>query len=44
MISIPEEVNQILRILEDSKTICVTGHVLPDGDCIGSQLALAYAL
>lgn len=44
MISIPAEVNQILRILEDSKTICVTGHVLPDGDCVGSQLALAYAL
>ena len=24
--------------------ICVVGHIRPDGDCIGSQLALALAL
>ena len=44
MITIPEEVNQILQILEEAKTVCIAGHVLPDGDSIGSQLALTYAL
>ena len=37
----------ILRILEgirSSETICVVGHIRPDGDCIGSQLGLAIAL
>src|SRR3989440_8339261 len=37
----------ILRILEgirSSETICVAGHVSPDGDGIGPQLALAMAL
>src|SRR5436190_10240093 len=37
----------ILRILEairSSETICIVGHVRPDGDCIGSQLGLAMAL
>lgn len=37
----------ILRILDairESETICVVGHVRPDGDCVGSQLALAMAL
>lgn len=37
----------ILRILEgirESQTICVAGHVRPDGDCVGSQLGLALAL
>ena len=37
----------ILRILEgirNSQSICVVGHVRPDGDCIGSQLGLAFAL
>ena len=37
----------IQRILEEvraSDSICVVGHVRPDGDCIGSQLGLAIAL
>lgn len=42
--SIPEEVNQILQILKEAKSICIVGHVLPDGDCIGSQLAMGIAL
>ncbi len=37
----------IQRILDEvraSDSICVVGHVRPDGDCIGSQLGLAMAL
>jgi nanoRNase/pAp phosphatase (c-di-AMP/oligoRNAs hydrolase) len=36
----------IQRILEEiraSETICVVGHIRPDGDCIGSQIGLAMA-
>jgi len=35
---------RILEIVRKSETLCVAGHVRPDGDCIGSQLALACAL
>jgi phosphoesterase RecJ-like protein len=34
----------ILEALRESATICVVGHVRPDGDCIGSQLGLGLAL
>src|SRR5258706_1249883 len=37
----------IQRIIDEilaSETLCVVGHIRPDGDCIGSQLALAMAL
>jgi phosphoesterase RecJ-like protein len=37
----------IQRILDEvraSDSICVVGHIRPDGDCIGSQLGLAMAL
>jgi bifunctional oligoribonuclease and PAP phosphatase NrnA len=37
----------VLRVIEAiraSETICIVGHVRPDGDCIGSQLGLALAL
>src|SRR4051812_34368318 len=37
----------IQRILDEvraSESICVVGHIRPDGDCIGSQLGLAMAL
>jgi bifunctional oligoribonuclease and PAP phosphatase NrnA len=37
-------IDRILEALKDSLTVCVVGHTRPDGDCIGSQLALAYAL
>ena len=37
-------ISRILDGLRASDTICVVGHVRPDGDCIGSQLALALAL
>ena len=40
----PRIVQKIIQALRDSKTICVVGHVRPDGDCVGSQLGLALAL
>ena len=36
--------DQIIHKLKAAKTVAVTGHMRPDGDCIGSQLAVAYAL
>lgn len=35
---------QLLSALRNAHSVCVTGHVRPDGDCIGSQLGLAIAL
>ena len=40
----PKIVDRILEAIKASQTICVVGHVRPDGDCVGSQLALALAL
>jgi bifunctional oligoribonuclease and PAP phosphatase NrnA len=40
----PTIVGPILETLRGSQTCCVVGHVRPDGDCVGSQLALARAL
>ena len=37
-------IQRILEGIRNSETICVVGHVRPDGDCIGSQLGLALAL
>ena len=33
-----------LELLSDAKTVLLTGHERPDGDCIGSQAALARVL
>lgn len=41
---VPETVERILKTLNSAKTVCVVGHVRPDGDCVGSQLGLAIAL
>lgn len=35
---------RIVDALRSCQTICVVGHVRPDGDCIGSQLGLTLAL
>jgi bifunctional oligoribonuclease and PAP phosphatase NrnA len=40
----PKILDRILEGLRASQTCCVVGHVRPDGDCVGSQLALALAL
>ena len=37
-------IQRILDEIRASDSICVVGHVRPDGDCIGSQLGLAMAL
>jgi phosphoesterase RecJ-like protein len=40
----PRVVQKIIHAIRNSRTVCVVGHVRPDGDCIGSQLGLALAL
>jgi bifunctional oligoribonuclease and PAP phosphatase NrnA len=40
----PKIIERILEAIGASQTFCVVGHVRPDGDCIGSQLALSLAL
>lgn len=40
----PKIIDRILEGIGGSQTICVVGHVRPDGDCIGSQLGLTLAL
>jgi phosphoesterase RecJ-like protein len=37
-------IQRILDGIRASSTICIVGHVRPDGDCVGSQLGLAMAL
>jgi len=40
----PAIIARIIEAIRDAKTICIVGHVRPDGDCIGSQLGLLHAL
>ncbi len=40
----PKTIRRILEIIDQSQTLCVVGHIRPDGDCIGSQLGLTLAL
>lgn len=40
----PKIIDRILEIIGRSDTFCVGGHIRPDGDCVGSQLALTLAL
>mgnify|MGYP000468806396 CR=1 FL=1 len=40
----PKIIERLLSELARGGSFCVVGHVRPDGDCIGSQLALALAL
>jgi len=40
----PKIILRILEVIRENQTFCIVGHIRPDGDCIGSQLALAYAL
>ncbi len=44
MKSHPKIIDRILDSLRESRSICVTGHIRPDGDCVGSQLGLTLAL
>jgi bifunctional oligoribonuclease and PAP phosphatase NrnA len=40
----PKIIDRILDQISGCQRFCVVGHVRPDGDCIGSQLALTLAL
>ncbi len=42
MRKVSKKLDKILRLIEDSDRILITSHRDPDGDSIGSQLALAY--
>src|SRR5277367_2254244 len=44
MKSRPKIIARILETIAQSRSICVAGHVRPDGDCIGSQVGLSLAL
>jgi phosphoesterase RecJ-like protein len=37
-------IDRIIERINQSRTICVVGHVRPDGDCIGSQIGVTLAL
>ncbi|MGD0259922.1 MAG: bifunctional oligoribonuclease/PAP phosphatase NrnA [Verrucomicrobiota bacterium] len=40
----PKIIDRIIEAIRESRTICVAGHIRPDGDCVGSQLGLTLAL
>jgi phosphoesterase RecJ-like protein len=40
----PKIIDRIIEGIRASRTFCVVGHIRPDGDCVGSQLGLAFAL
>lgn len=44
MKSHPRIIDRILEVLHGCRTVCIVGHIRPDGDCVGSQLGLALAL
>ena len=37
-------IDRIIEGIRGSRSICVVGHIRPDGDCVGSQLGLTLAL
>lgn len=40
----PKIIDRIIEAVRESQTLCIAGHIRPDGDCVGSQLGLALAL
>jgi len=40
----PKIIDRIIEGIRESRTICIAGHIRPDGDCVGSQIGLALAL
>jgi len=40
----PKIIDHIIEAVRESHTVCVVGHIRPDGDCVGSQLGLTLAL
>ena len=37
-------ISEFAEYLKQAQSVAICGHVNPDGDCIGSQLALGWAL
>ena len=37
-------IDKIIRAIKGSRTFAIGGHMRPDGECIGSQLAMGFAL
>ncbi|MGA2750298.1 MAG: DHH family phosphoesterase [Verrucomicrobiota bacterium] len=44
MKSHPKIIDRIVQTIAAGHSICVAGHLRPDGDCIGSQIGLTLAL
>ena len=44
MQTLTHSLEQIAEQLKKAERICIVGHLNPDGDCIGSMLALRYLL
>ena len=44
MKSHPQIITRIIEAIRAARTICIVGHMRPDGDCAGSQLSLMRAL
>jgi phosphoesterase RecJ-like protein len=40
----PKIIDRIIESIRNRRTICIAGHIRPDGDCVGSQIGLALAL
>lgn len=40
----PKIIDRIIETINQSQTVCIVGHIRPDGDCVGSQLGLGLAL
>jgi bifunctional oligoribonuclease and PAP phosphatase NrnA len=40
----PKIIDRIGEALQDCRTVCIVGHVRPDGDCVGCQVGLGLAL
>lgn len=41
---VPQIIRRVIDAIREHQSFCVVGHIRPDGDCIGSELALALAL
>ncbi len=39
-----EIMDRILKEIRSADSFCIVGHIRPDGDCIGSQVGMTYAL
>jgi len=40
----PQTLQAIVGVLRAARSVFIAAHIMPDGDCVGSQLALAHAL